>query len=127
MQQQKLSEVNVGALERRTRYGPQRAPVQQFHPFEQSPSGARRKDATSQHAKHRVFHASCRNVETFFETKEKLGASCAEPGCALAYFFNFTKTGCEIPGMSVVFFPGHALQSAGAKCNSIRIQILAKQ
>ena len=29
--------------------------------------------------------------------------------------------------MSVGFFPGRALQSAGAKCNSIGIQILAKQ
>ena len=42
-------------------------------------------------------------------------------------FFNSPKTGGEIPGMSVLFFPGHALQSAGAKCNSIGIQILAKQ
>ena len=91
MQQQKLSEVNVGALERRTRYGPQRAPVQQFHPFEQSPIGCTEKKMPPPACEASVFHASCRNVETFFETKEKLGASCAEPGCALADFFQFTK------------------------------------
>ena len=127
MQQQKLSEVNVGALERRTRYGPQRAPVQQFHPFEQSPSGARRKDATIGCMRKSIGFPCLKCVEwRHVETKEKLGASCAEPGCAWPIFFQFTKTGCEIKNVSCIF-PGHALQSAGAKCNSIRIQILAKQ
>ena len=92
MQQQKLSEVNVGALERRTRYGPQRAPVQQFHPFEQSPSGARRKDATIGCMRKSIGFPCLKCVEwRHVETKEKLGASCAEPGCAWPIFFSIHK------------------------------------
>lgn len=73
-----------------------------------------------------VFHAS--NVSSgdmwrLRKSWEPVVQSQDVPGL---FFFQFTKTGCEIKNVSCIF-PGHALQSAGAKCNSIRIQILAKQ